>query len=266
MTETAAARIAEIVELTRAAGKPEHRFAILAEGNTSLRTAPDRMLVKATGCSMRHASADTFVEVGLPAYWDAIDSGDEGDDSVRELFERAKTWGSGQPSVESVLHAVCQRLDGVEAVLHTHPPAVNALLCSDRAEMLVGGSLFPDQIVVMGRYPLLIPYVDPGLPLARAVSDALEKHIASHGERPRVIYLRNHGVFALAGTADEAFAITEMTVKCAEVLGTALAFGEPVFLSEDHASRIDTRPDELARRQMLAERKRGAEDALRQER
>lgn len=255
MTETAAARIDEIVGLTRTAGSPERHLAILAEGNTSLRTAPDRMLVKATGSSMRDASRDTFVEVDLPMYWNAIDADAEGDDAyVRELFERAKTWGAGRPSVESILHAVCQRLEGVEAVLHTHPAAVNGLLCSDRTELLTRGSLFPDQIVVMGRHPLLIPYIDPGLPLARAVSVALDRHIAQHGERPRVIYLQNHGIFALAGTAEETLSITEMTVKCAQVLGSALAFGEPVFLSDEHASRIDTRPDEIERRRLLAER------------
>ncbi|WP_053385611.1 class II aldolase/adducin family protein [Leucobacter japonicus] len=252
MTDTAPDRISEIVELTRRAGDPEREYAILAEGNTSLRTVPDRMLVKATGTSMSDADAGSFVEVDLPSYWDAIDGGAESDDFVRELFARATTWGDGRPSVESVLHAVCQRLDGVEAVVHTHPAPVNALLCSDQAELLTAGALFPDQIVVMGRRPLLVPYVDPGLPLARAVSRALQDHLEQHGERPRVIYLRNHGVFALARTADEALSITQMTVKCAEVLSSALSIGGPVFLSDEHASRIDTRPDEILRRSMLA--------------
>ncbi len=253
MTDTAHSRIAEIVDLTRRAGDPEREFAILAEGNTSLRTADDRMLVKATGTSMSEAGPESFVEVDLPSYWAAIDEGPEGDDEfVRELFSRATTWGRGRPSVESVLHAVCQRLDGVDAVVHTHPVPVNALLCSDRADLLIEGSLFPDQIVVMGRHPLMVPYIDPGLPLARAVSNALREHIDRHGERPRVIYLRNHGVFALAGSAEEALSITQMTVKCAEVLGAALSIGGPVFLSDAHASRIDTRPDELLRRTMLA--------------
>lgn len=252
MSETAHARINEIVDLTRRVGAPERAFAILAEGNTSLRTAPDRMLVKATGASMSAAVEASFVEVDLQAYWDTIDGGPSDDQHVRVLFERATVWGAGRPSVESLLHAVCQRLDGVDAVVHTHPVPVNTILCSDRAEALLEGSLFPDQIVVMGRYPLLIPYVDPGLPLARVVSDALRKHIEIHGERPRVIYLRNHGMFALAETAEEAVSITEMAVKCAQVLSGALAIGAPVYLSEEHANRIDTRPDELLRRSMLA--------------
>ncbi|GAB2548595.1 class II aldolase/adducin family protein [Leucobacter ruminantium] len=252
MSDTALSRIDEIVELTRRAGDPARSYAILGEGNTSLRTDEHRMLVKATGSSMSAATTGTFVEVDLPMYWDAIDGEADGDDAVRELFDRAKTWGEGRPSVESVLHAVCQRLDGVDAVVHTHPIPLLALLCSDRAEMLVEGSLFPDQIVVMGRHPLLVPYIDPGLPLARAVSSALEEHIGLHGERPRVIYLRNHGLFALAGSAEEALAITDMAVKCAEVLAGALAIGAPTTLSEEHAARIDTRPDEILRRSMLS--------------
>ena len=43
---------------------------------------------------------------------------------------------------------------------------VNALLCSDRAEVLAGPPIFPDQVVVIGRRALLIPYSDPGVVLA----------------------------------------------------------------------------------------------------
>lgn len=253
MADYTPARLTEIIELTRRAGDPAPQYAILAEGNTSLRTAADRMLVKATGSSMMTADADTFVEVELQEYWDAIDAGPEDDETVQALFARAKSWGAGRPSVESVLHAVCQRLEGVDAVVHTHPIPLLALLSSSRAELLTRGSLFPDQIVVMGRHPLLVPYIDPGLPLARVVSRSLDEHLDRYGERPRVIYLQNHGLFALAASGEEALAITQMAVKSAEVLQAALSVGEPVFLSEAHATRIDTRPDEILRRSMLAE-------------
>ena len=85
------------------------------------------------------------------------------------------------------------------AVGHTHPVPVLSLLCSRHAESLATEMLFPDQIVVLGRRPLFVPYVDPGLALARRVRDDLARHVTRHGEPPKAIYLGNHGLFALGG-------------------------------------------------------------------
>jgi rhamnose utilization protein RhaD (predicted bifunctional aldolase and dehydrogenase) len=285
-------RWAEIVALSHEVAAPHRDLVILAEGNTSMRTAPDRMLVKATGSAMADATADDFVEVDLIRFWALLDAeqddgatGDDrsadntgasdtgaddtgADDAVATLFREATIAGTGRPSVESLLHAVCYRPDGIttggittggiatggiDTVIHTHPIAVNSVLCSNQAELLVRGSLFPDQIVVLGRHPLLMPYVDPGLPLARAVQRSLREHLDRHGEPPRVIYLRNHGMFALGSSPQQALQITEMAVKVARVLLGAAAMGGPVFLSDDDAERIDTRPDEILRRRLLGD-------------
>lgn len=247
-------RLGEIVALSRHVGEPERDLVILAEGNTSLRTSPRHMLVKASGNNMAKAGTADFVEVDLPRFWELIDSESEGDAAVDALFRDSITWGTGRPSVESLLHAVCLRHDAIDAVVHTHPIVVNTLLCSDKAESLTGGALFPDQIVVLGRHALLVPYVDPGLPLARHVDRALTDYVERHGERPRVIYLQNHGVFALGSSPEDALAITAMVVKCARILVGAHSVGVPTYLSEDHGRRIDTRPDEILRRQMLEPR------------
>ena len=128
-----------------------------------------------------------------------------------------------------------------------------SLLCSNRAEALTAGSLFPDQIIVLGRHPLLVGYLDPGLPLARGTLAAVRNHRAAHGQTLRVIYLRNHGLFALGRDPGDALAITTMAVKCARVLQGALAVGHPTYLDDALAARIDTRLDEQLRRARLAE-------------
>jgi len=245
-------RLAEIIDLSRQVAEPGRDLVILAEGNISLRTGPTSMVVKATGSEMRRAGADDFVEVDLREYWDMIDQADIDDDAVTQTFARAWLAGSGRPSVESLLHAVCIELPEIDAVIHTHPVAVNALLCSDQAELLVAGNLFPDQIVVLGRHSLLIPYVDPGLELARHVREALGVHRDQHGGYPKAIYLRNHGLFALGASIEDALQITEMAVKVARVLLGALAAGRPSFMDERSVERIDTRPDEILRRSILS--------------
>lgn len=251
MTASAPARLDEILTLSRAVGEPSRNLVILAEGNTSLRSGEETMLVKATGSAMSTADESDFVEVDLERYRALTSGTSQGDEAVVEMMAGARRWGTKRPSVESLLHAVCLQVPEVDAVVHTHPVAVNSILCSDKAEYLVRGSLFPDQVVVLGRHNLLVPYVDPGLALARYVDGALAEHRERYGTHPKAIYLRNHGLFALGASPAEALQITEMAVKAARVLAGALAAGEPEYMDDESAQRIHTRPDEEFRRRVL---------------
>jgi ribulose-5-phosphate 4-epimerase/fuculose-1-phosphate aldolase len=156
-----------------------------------------------------------------------------------------------RPSVEALLHVVCVLDAGATTVAHTHPESVNALLCSDRADVLAGPPIFPDQVVVIGRRALLVSYSDPGVVLARDVRPQLARHAAQWG-MPRVIYLGNHGLFALGSSAAEALQLTEMADKVSRILGATLSFGNVVSMTEESVDRIDTRDDEQIRRTALA--------------
>ena len=245
---TAAAASREMVRLAHELGREDRQWAILAEGNCSTRLDDDTFLVKASGSWMSTATEADFVEVSLGALHALIDDPTTGDADVAAAFAAAAEGhpGGRRPSVEALLHAVCLALPGVTVVGHTHPTAVNTLLCSSRASSLVDGSLIPDQIVVLGTNQLLIPYVDPGLELARVA-----KRMLAERSVPRVIYLENHGMFALGSSVAEVMQITEMAEKIGRVLIGAWSVGEPVFMAPDDVARIDTRPDELLRRRML---------------
>jgi rhamnose utilization protein RhaD (predicted bifunctional aldolase and dehydrogenase) len=128
---------------------------------------------------------------------------------------------------------------------------VNALLCSDKAAVLAEQVLFPDQVVVIGRRALLVPYVDPGVVLAREVRRRLTEHVERWGT-PRVVYLSNHGMVALGNTAAHALQLTEMADKVSRVLATTLSFGNTVSMTDDNVARIDRRDDEQIRRAALA--------------
>ena len=242
------AEIDRLVALSRLLGDPARNLAILGEGNTSIRTAGGRMLVKASGASLGTATAEDFVEVDPAALLRLLDDPAADDATVAQAFAAIETRTGRRPSVEAMLHAVCLEVGGAAAVGHTHPVPVLAILCSPHAEALATEMLFPDQIVVLGRSPLFVPYVDPGLELARRVRDEL----AHAGEPPKVIYLGNHGVFALGQTPEEVVQITEMTVKAGLVLAGALAAGGVRALSAADADRIHGRPDEHYRRAALA--------------
>jgi rhamnose utilization protein RhaD (predicted bifunctional aldolase and dehydrogenase) len=248
---TAAHNLTDLVDLSRTLGEPWRRFAILAEGNTSQRIAEDQLAVKATGRSLRNASAADFVVVSLRRLSDIVDDSQAGDADVARYFDEVETEQGMRPSVEALLHAVCIRDAGATTVAHTHPESVNSLLCSDRADVLAGPPIFPDQVVVIGRRGLLVPYTDPGVALAREVRRRLVDHGRQWG-MPRVIYLGNHGMVALGSSAGQALQLTEMADKVSRVLAATLSFGEVISMTEESAERIDTRDDEQIRRTALA--------------
>src|SRR5215203_4829889 len=248
---TSAYDLTDLVQLSRTLGEPERRLAILAEGNTSQRVAEDQLAVKATGRSLRHASAEDFVLVSLRRLSEIVDDSEAGDADVARYFDEIEAEQGMRPSVEALLHVVCVVDAGATTVAHTHPESVNALLCSDRAEVLAGPPVFPDQVVVIGRRGLLIPYSDPGVVLAREVRARLAAHAPDWG-MPRAIYLRNHGLVVLGSSAGQALQLTEMAGKVSRVLAATLSLGNVVPMTEESAERIDIRDDEQIRRTALA--------------
>jgi rhamnose utilization protein RhaD (predicted bifunctional aldolase and dehydrogenase) len=247
--------VEELVGLSHALGDPAADLAILGEGNTSGDLGDGAFLVKASGASLARVGDDDFVRLDRAAVLALIDDSTLDEHDIETLSVRLRDVvgpGSRRPSIEAMLHALALDLPGVTWAGHTHPTAVNALLCSDRAGELVAGALFPDQVIVCGRNALLVPYAEPGLPLARAVRDGLRRHLDAHGSPPRLVYLGNHGIVAMAGSPAEVLQITEMSVKAARVLHGALAVGRPSYLPPESADRLDRRPDEVHRRRILA--------------
>jgi len=247
--------LAQLVTMSNNLGDPALDYVILGEGNTSARADADTFWVKASGTELRTIESSGFVQVRFDRVLALLDKGDLSDDAIREGLEAAKVDPAmtARPSVETVLHALTLQLEGVKFVGHTHPAAVNALLCSRKAEEVVLGRLFPDHIVYCGPASVYVPYTDPGVPLARAVRDSIGRYIDAHHEIPKVILMQNHGLIALGRTAQEVEDITAMAVKAARVLLGTYALGGPHFLTAESVARIHTRPDEAYRRKLFRE-------------
>ncbi|MDH7484751.1 MAG: class II aldolase/adducin family protein [Anaerolineae bacterium] len=243
----------ELIALSRHLGNPANDYVILAEGNTAARADEETFWVKASGVALQGIEAGGFVRLRFAPVLAMLDGPDLSDEQIRQTLSAARTdpEASAHPSVETVLHALALNLPGVRFVGHTHPTAINALTCSLGFEAALNGRLFPDEIVVCGPAPAVVPYTDPGLPLARKVREAIADHLQGHGEPPKVILMQNHGLIALGRTAQEVENITAMAVKTARVLLGTAAFGGPHFLSAQAVQRIHTRPDELYRRAKL---------------
>lgn len=247
--------LAQLVTMSNNLGDPALDYVILGEGNTSARADSETFWVKASGTELRTIDRAGFVRVRFDRVLALLDEGDLNDDAIEEGLEAAKVDPAvpARPSVETVLHALTLQLEGVNFVGHTHPTAVNALLCSQKAEEAVSSRLFPDHIVYCGPASVYIPYTDPGVPLARAVRDSIARYIDEHLEIPKLILMQNHGLIALGRTAQEVENITAMAVKAARVLLGTYALGGPHFLTAESVARIHTRPDEAYRRKLFRE-------------
>lgn len=243
----------ELIELTRYLGVPSREYVILGEGNTSARADEKTYWVKASGSSMVSIGPDGLVLTRFEPVLAMLDAGDLSDDQVKANLIRAKADpdAPGHPSIEALMHALCLSLPGVAYVGHTHPIAVNSLLCSERAEEAVGAPIFPDEIVVCGPASAYVPYTDPGIPLARAVWKSLSEFSEEHGVPPKRVYIRNHGLIALGASSTEVKNITAMAVKAARIILGTYALGGPRFMTESDIKRIHTRPDEHRRRAKL---------------
>lgn len=241
----------ELLSLSHHLGNEAYEYVIVGEGNTSARISDETFLVKASGQNLRTINEDGFVEVRLQGVLSLLESAASDEDIRRGLMEACVEGGlAKRPSVETILHAVLYNLTGAQFIGHTHAVAVNVILCSQRAQDITL-HVMPDVIVVCGKNSVFVPYTDPGLPLARQVHILVREFVEQHSQFPRVIYLQNHGLFALGQSARQVENITAMAVKHARVLAGTYALGGPHVLPDEDVARIDTRPDEDVRRKQF---------------
>lgn len=249
--------LSQLITMSRSLGNPSLDYVILGEGNTSARIDADTFWVKASGTELRTIDGTGFVRMRFDQTLALLEKEGLDDDEVRVALAAAKVDATvtARPSVETALHALALQLEGVNFVGHTHPTAINALTCSAAFETAVSGRLFPDEIVLCGPAPVVVPYTDPGTPLACKVGELINGHIDEFREVPKTILIQNHGLITLGGTAQQVEDVTAMAVKTARVLLGTYALGGPHFLSPAAVARIYTRPDELYRRGMVGDQK-----------
>ncbi|MGI5817964.1 MAG: class II aldolase/adducin family protein [Armatimonadota bacterium] len=251
------ARLDTLIEMSRSLGDPENDYIILGEGNTSAGADDETFYVKASGTSLVEIGADGFVRVSREKARELLAAESLTDEEVAAGLIAASIDADGvRPSVETFLHALLLDLPGIEFVGHAHPTPVNALLCSQEPEKAIRGRLFPDEVVCCGPESAYVPYTDPGLPLAKAVGEAVGEFIDRWNEPPKVIMMQSHGLIAMGATPAQVLAATAMAVKAARVRTGAAAWGGIRPLTEIELERIHTRPDEHYRQERLS-RERG---------
>lgn len=243
----------QLVQMSRRIAAPEARHVILGEGNTSALLDDGAFLVKASGEQLATVEPGGFVAVDMQRALALLDDVDLDQEAQRAALSalRVDPAAAGRPSVEVLLHAVALHEGQARFVGHTHTISVTGLLCSPHARGFAHGRLFPDQIVLCGPDSVLVPYVSPGLPLGRAVHQAIRDFEGRYGVPPKTIMMENHGLVALGESAQEVEQILAMCDKAAQVYALACAAGGPVVMTDAQIDDIYHRADEKYRRRKL---------------
>lgn len=246
----------DLLQMSHAVGAPALDAAILGEGNTSVVHDDGTFSVKGSGSSLVDLTAEQTVQLHAEPILTLL-AGDQpvAEDALSAVYQAAKVDQAHprRPSVETVFHAALLQLPGVTAVAHTHPTAVNAHLCSPDWADRLAGRLCPDEAVVLGPESVFVPYVDPGVELARAIVAGVEAFRAEWQVVPKVVYMQNHGLIAIATSPKQAVDITAMAIKAARMRTAALSAGEQLNpLGASTVAHLLGRPDEQYRIAMLA--------------
>ncbi|MEX2381618.1 MAG: class II aldolase/adducin family protein [Opitutales bacterium] len=243
-----------LLKLSHELGSREWGLVLLGEGNASVKASDDTFFVKASGSCLGSLEEGDLTECRFDSVLPLIgrepfEDGICGVVPTAQVDPDAKT-----PSIEVLFHAYFLSLPGIEFVAHTHPTAINQILCSGRGRSFAERRLFPDEVVFCGPASVFVPYANPGLPLARAIREATESYMGTRRRHPRLILLKNHGLISIGATAEGVLASTLMAEKAAKIFIGASRLnggGEPDFLSEDVVQHIAGRADEQHRQRAL---------------
>jgi len=188
--------IQELIDISHFYGKNSD-YIIAGGGNTSFKTA-DHMWVKASGTTLEDIAESGFAvldrtKLACIAVNRYSDDPNRREQEIKDDLLRANVHPENRlrPSVESSLHDLIR----YRFVVHTHPTMVNALLCSQHAEV--------EAKALFGNEVMYIPYTDPGYILFKKIESELLKYRETHDIDPHIILLENHGIFVSADTTPE---------------------------------------------------------------
>ncbi len=194
VTPVAQGRLAdELIEVAHRFGaNPEYSRA--GGGNASVKL-DGVLFIKPSGVPLATLTAADLVPLRIDVLLEALNSDSEvAGDPVQVAATAARLGDASgrRPSVEILFHALIP--DAL--VLHTHPLVANALTCNADAEDLVAR--------LLGDEAVLVPYTDPGVPLAREVAQARHDYTVRTGRpAPAITLLANHGIIVAGNTAAE---------------------------------------------------------------
>ena len=177
------------------------------DGNLSVRTAGDRIVITPTGRSKGFLRPDELVVVDMKG---------------------RKLSGTLEPTSELPMHifAYASRSD-IAAVVHAHPPRATGFAV---AGVALAQCVLPEVILTLGRVPL----TEYATPSTSEVPASIGAFIGQYN----AILLRNHGVLTFGATIEEAYFRMETVEHFAEITLAAKTLGGASPLSRDEVRKL----------------------------
>jgi rhamnulokinase len=231
-------QLEQVAELSRRFGL-DPQFSRGGGGNSSVK-ADGVLYIKPSGVSLGSLTSDALMPLDMQPLLALLNADPDagaaaGSEAVMQVAMQARLRpvGERRPSVECLFHALIPR----RFVLHTHPTIINAVCCA-RAGSRIAEQLFGDTA-------LWVRYVDPGLPLARAISEARRLFEHRTGQAaPNVMLLQNHGLI-VAG--DDPRVVAHASVRAVKtVRGYLDRHGVPLAAKPRVAAPSVRAPDRTA--------------------
>jgi len=230
----------QLLWLSHEIGREERGLALGGEGSVSAKLDDTHFGIRASSTFLHEARPDNICRCRTKEIIGFIDS--QGNDTIDLQGALARTVNSDQlrPTMEALFHAWLLELEGIHFVAHCHPVACLQILCSPAAERFADFRMFPDEVRTAGATSALVPYIEPGAPLAREIRAKVNIHVRrSIGRPPRLILLQNHGIIAIGATAQAVLSTVLMAEKAARVFVGAASLGGPIFMTPPMVTRID---------------------------
>lgn len=201
----------QFVRLSKYAGE---RFDLVqaAGGNVSVNLNNGLMLIKESGCSLSEVDFDKgyikletqkVVKILKNNILATLKNKEKKDDLARKLLRGVLRDSRTIPSIEIFLHVLLYR-----TTLHVHPLAINAIGCRTDSKAIFKQLFF-------GRIPI-VDYETPGIELALVLQKVIKRYEVKHGEKPKVIFLKNHGLIVSADDVAECIVLLEGVLERAE--------------------------------------------------
>lgn len=208
------------------------RMNIWSEGSCALKISEEQILVSRRGANLGQLKKEDLLELSIPKL-NALSAAETcSPEAVSEAL------GDLAPDSDAFLYAYFMGMKGAHVALHLHPVELNQILCSPRARQFADRRSLPQEVAFCGSASLLVPYADPGLPLAREVRRKMILWNDRYEHLPQVVLIQNNGLIVFAETTEEALKIAESTLKAAQVFIGASLLGGPVFLTPSNITAL----------------------------
>jgi len=226
----------ELLELAHWAGNHPSRLILGSEGAVAATLPGCLFAVSAARSKLAQLESASLVEFDLAKARALIAL----EEATPEQIAAAQTNPAAPlPCADALAFADLFAFDGIHFALHTQPIPINQVICSPRARQFSDRRNLPEEILACGQASVLVPFMPPGLPLAKEIRRKIALWRDRYKTTPRLILIQNHGMIAMGETAEEVKTLTEMAVKYAEIFVGAAMMGGPEFMKPNYVTQID---------------------------